>query len=582
MSKRIAFLTIAFEAILTLVIVGACAPEPDFDLLLVGGEVVDGTGAPATRADVGVREGRIAEVGDLASRSASETLDVSGLVVAPGFIDPHTHSRGNIFEIPTADNFILQGVTTLMEGNDGGSPLPLGPFLDSLSAHGTAPNFALFVGHGTIRREVIGTEDRDPAPEELEEMKALVAQGMADGALGLSTGLFYLPGSFAETEEVIELSRVAAEAGGIYISHMRNEDVDVLGSVRETIRIGREAGIPVQMTHHKVGGHENFGRSAESIELMRSARAEGVDVTFDQYPYTASSTGIGSIVPRWAQAGGRLEEHLANPESRRRVVADVMAFVAMRFANDPSKIQLVSCESDPSLAGSTLGDIFVDRGEEGAPEAIAELILELVVGGGCGAIFHAFDEGDVERLMRSEYGMIGSDGSLVHLGEASPHPRAYGTFPRVLGVYVRERGVISLEEAVRRMTSAPADRLGFAERGRVSVGAVADLTVFDPQTVRDRATFEDPHQYPVGIPYVFVGGTAVVRDGAVTGARPGVVLRGPAYAGGFVEVAPSGKPAPAPLPGRVELPDELPHRVHVARRGQEITGGLLDPRPEQR
>ncbi|MDH5761068.1 MAG: D-aminoacylase [Gemmatimonadota bacterium] len=503
-----------------------CGDTPGFDLVLAGGTVVDGTGAPGVSADVGVVDGRIAEVGDLAGRTATRRVDVSGHVVAPGFIDPHTHSRGLIFEIPTADNFILQGVTTLVEGNDGSSPLPVGPFLDSLERHTTAPNFALFVGHGTIRSEVLGSEDRVPTSDEMERMKGMVARGMADGALGLSTGLFYLPGSFSTTEEVIELARVAAAAGGIYISHMRNEDVRVLNSVEETIRIGREAGIPVQMTHHKVGGHDQFGLSAESIRMMREARAEGVDVTFDQYPYTASSTSLSSIIPRWAQEGDRLEERAADPATRRRIVDDIEAFVEMRFASDAAKIQLTRCDFDDGLAGSTLADVLESRGVAATPDAIADLILEFDAAGGCGAIFHAFSEEDVEAFLRSEYGMIGSDGSLVRFGEASPHPRGYGTFPRVLGRYVRERGVISLEEAVRRMTSAPADRLGFTERGRIAERMVADLVVIDPATVADRATFEDPHQYPVGIPWVFVAGVAVVEEGAVTGARPGVVLRG--------------------------------------------------------
>ena len=514
----------------------ACGP--DFDLILEGGIVLDGTGAPGTVADVGVRDGLIAEIGDLADRSAGERIGVAEHVVAPGFIDPHAHARRTIFEIPTADNFIRQGVTTLVEGNDGGSPLDLGQWYDSLAAAGgTAPNFAMFIGHGSIRSEVIGDEDRIPSYAELTEMKRWVAQGMTDGALGLSTGLFYLPGSFATTEEVIELSRVAADAGGMYISHMRNEGDGVFESVRETIRIGREARIPVQMTHHKIGAWRNFGRAAESIALMAAARAEGIDITFDQYPYTASSTGLSSIIPRWAQEGGQLEARLADPSTRRRILDDIMTWVEMRFADDPTKIQLVSCrfrEGEEAgfpteMAGLTLADVFAIRGVAGTSRAIADLILEIDQAGGCGAIFHAFDERDVELLMQSEYGMIGSDGSLVHFGRASPHPRGYGTFPRVLGHYARDLGVITMAEAVRRMTSAPAERLGFTNRGRIAPGFVADITVFDPQTVIDRATFEDPHQYPTGIPYVFVGGVAIVRDGSVTGERPGVVLRGPGY-----------------------------------------------------
>jgi len=523
---------------LALIVGAVAACGPDFDLILEGGVVLDGTGVPGIVADVGVLDGLIAEVGDLAGRSAGERIVVVEHVVAPGFIDPHTHARGTIFEIPTADNFVRQGVTTLVEGNDGGSPLDLGKWYDSLAAAGgTAPNFAMFIGHGSIRSEVIGNEDRIPSYAELTEMKHWVAQGMADGALGLSTGLFYLPGSFATTEEVIELSRVAADAGGIYISHMRNEGDGVFESVRETIRIGREAGIPVQMTHHKIGAWRNFGRGDESVALMAEARAEGIDITFDQYPYTASSTGLSSIIPRWAQEGGQLETRLADPATRRRIVDDIMWWVEMRFADDPTKIQLVSCRFrddeqaafPAEMAGLTLADVLDARRVAGTPAAIAELILEIDQAGGCSAIFHAFDEQDVELLMQSEYGMIGSDGSLVHFGRASPHPRGYGTFPRVLGHYARDLGVITMAEAVRRMTSAPAERLGFTNRGRIAPGYVADITVFDPETVIDRATFDDPHQYPVGIPHVFVAGVAVVRDGSVTGERPGMVLRGPGY-----------------------------------------------------
>jgi N-acyl-D-aspartate/D-glutamate deacylase len=541
-------------AVLALLALPACAP--DLDLILAGGTVIDGTGAEGFAADVGVKDGRIAEVGDLSARSADVRVDVSGHVVAPGFIDPHTHARGTIFEIPTADNFVLQGVTTVVEGNDGGSPLDLAHWFDSLTATGgTAPNIALFIGHGTIREEVLGEDDRAPTEAELSRMKELVDRGMAAGALGLSTGLFYLPGSFAETEEVIELARVAADHGGIYISHMRNEGDGVFESIRETIRIGREARIPVQMTHHKIGAWRNFGRASESVALMAEARAQGVDVTFDQYPYTASSTSLSSIIPRWAQEGGRLTERLSDPSTRRRIVSDIIDWVEMRFAGDPSKIQLVRCpfteggaagpgggsEGDapvdegaarrfpPEMAGLTLADVLDFRNVAPEPEAVAELIVEIDQAGGCGAIFHAFDEGDVQLLMQSEYGMIGSDGSLVHFGRASPHPRGYGTFPRVLGHYARDLDVISLSEAVRRMTSAPAERLGFSDRGRIEVGRVADLTVFDPETVIDRATFDDPHQYPVGIPHVFVAGVPIVRDGVVTGARPGVVLRGPGW-----------------------------------------------------
>jgi dihydroorotase/N-acyl-D-amino-acid deacylase len=385
----------------------------------------------------------------------------------------------------------------------------------------------LYVGHGSVRQAVMGMADRPPTSEELERMKQLVAHGMEDGALGLSSGLAYAPGYFAETEEVIELARVAAGYGGIYISHMRNESAEVLQSVRETIRIGEEAGIAVQMTHHKIGGHRQFGQSEQSIALMRDARNRGVDVTFDQYPYTASSTGISFLIPRWAHADGKIPDHLRDPESRARIKTGILEFLEERFDDDPSKVQLVRCEFDSSLAGKTLAQLLQERDVAPTAPAAAELVMELQERGGCGAIFHSFAEQDVERLLQSEYGMIGSDGSLSPFGEGSPHPRAYGAFPRLLRRYVRERQVLSLEQAIRKMTSFPAQRLGLQERGVLRKGMVADVVVFDADEVGDRATFVRPHQYSVGVAYVVVNGQLVIDGGKHTGARPGRVLHGP-------------------------------------------------------
>jgi dihydroorotase/N-acyl-D-amino-acid deacylase len=497
-------------------------------VIITGGRVVDGTGLPYFHADVGIRDGRIARVGRLGGASATRRIEVAGLVVAPGFIDPHSHAVGNLFKIPTAEGYMLQGITTVVDGNDGSSPFPIGAFLDSVATMHVSPNFALFVGHGTLRRRVMGTVQREPTAAELEEMKRLVAQGMREGALGLSTGLAYIPGSYAATEEVIELSKIAAEYGGIYISHMRDEGGKLLDSVRETIRIGEEAKIPVQMTHHKVGGRKQFGQSVQSLELMREARARGVDITFDQYPYTASSTGLALIFPRWALADDRLSEHLADPQQRTRVKEGMLAFIDERFGDDPSKVQLVSCDFDTSLAGKNLAELLRAAGRPLTQSEIAELVIELQERGGCRAIFHAYDEPDVERFLQSAYGMIGSDGSLTQPGDGSPHPRAYGSYPRVLGRYVRERGVISLEEAIRKMTAFPAARLGLQDRGLIREGMAADVVIFDPERIIDRATFTDPHQYSEGVEYVLVNGELVIERGRHTGARPGRVLYGPA------------------------------------------------------
>ena len=501
-----------------------------FDLIIRGGRIVDGTGNPWVGADVGVRGDRIARIGDLSDAVARRVLDADGLVVAPGFIDPHTHAVRGIFDVSTADNYLLQGVTTLTEGNDGGSPFPIGAHLAEIAETVISPNWAVYVGQGTIRGEVIGADDREPTPDELERMRALVAEAMAEGALGLSTGLFYVPGSFTSTEEVIELSKVAAAHGGIYISHMRDEAQRLLDSVRETIRIGEEAGLPVQMTHHKVISRDMWGQSVESLALVDAARARGVDITIDQYPYTASQTTIAALVPQWAQAGGldELVSRFADPEMRRRIRGEIVYRIEHdRGGGDPKNVVIGLCEWDRSLEGKSLADILTDRADEVTFANAAELVMELIERGGARAIDHAMDEADVERIMRHPVTTIGSDGGVSVFGQGVPHPREYGTFPRVLGRYVRERQLLTLEEAVRKMSGATAQRLGLQDRGLIREGLFADIAVFDPARVSDRATFADPHQYAVGMEYVIVNGTLVVDEGEHTGARPGRVLYGP-------------------------------------------------------
>ncbi len=501
-----------------------------FDLLIRGGRVVDGTGNPWVRADVAVRGDRIARIGHLPDATAARIVDAEGLVVAPGFVDPHTHAVRGIFDVPTADNYLLQGVTTLTEGNDGSSPWPIGEHLEQMAELGISPNWGVFAGQGTIRREVMGSDDRAPTRDELDRMRTLVADAMQEGAFGLSTGLFYVPGSFTSTEEVIALSAVAAAHGGIYISHMRDEALRLLDSVRETIRIGEEAGIPVQMTHHKAISRDMWGRSTDSLALVDAARARGVDITIDQYPYTASQTGITAVVPQWAQAGGTQEliVRLQDPETRRRIRGEIVYRIEHdRGGGDPANIVIGLCEWDRSLEGRSLADILAGRGIEVTVAAAADLVMEIVERGGARAIYHAMDEGDVERIMQHPATAIGSDGGVSVFGASVPHPREYGTFARVLGRYVRERGVLTLEEAVRKMSGATAGRLGLQDRGLLREGFFADIAVFDPARVIDRATFADPHQYAAGVEYVLVNGVLAVDGGAHTGARPGRVLYGP-------------------------------------------------------
>jgi N-acyl-D-amino-acid deacylase len=503
----------------------------EYDLVLTNGRIVDGTGGPWYRAELAVRGDTIAAIAPRVAGSARRTLDVRGAVIAPGFIDLHTHARRGILGLPTADNYVRQGVTTLVEGPDGSSPVPLKPLLDEVAAARISPNFASFVGQGSIREKVIGSVDRPATPEELAGMKELVRQGMRDGAFGMSTGLFYLPGAFTPTEEVIELARVAGGMGGIHISHMREEAGRVLDSVRETIAIGERGGLPTQVTHHKIIGRPNWGRSRETLRLIDEARARGVDATLDQYPYTASSTGLQALLPAWALEGGaeKMRQRLADEATRARIKARVVENIKFdRGGGDPKNVQMARCGFDPALTGRNLAEITRAAGRPVSVETAADTALELVEKGGCSAIFYAIDEEDLGRILQHPATMIASDGEVVSFGKDSPHPRSYGTFARVLGRYARERKLLTLEEAVRKMSGMPAARIGLLDRGLLRPGMKADLAVFDPERIMDKATFEQPHQYAVGVELVVVNGEVVFENGAMTAARPGRVLLGPA------------------------------------------------------
>ncbi|GBD31523.1 D-aminoacylase [bacterium HR33] len=511
----------------------AAQGEPPYDIVLKNARIVDGTGSPWYRADLAIRGEVIARIAPSITDAARRVIDVRGQVVAPGFIDIHTHARRAIFQLPTADNYVRQGVTTLIEGPDGGSPVPLGPFLARLDSLPKSVNIGSFIGQGSVREAVIGEVNRRPTPEELDRMRALVEQGMLDGAFGLSSGLFYVPGAFTPTEEVIELARVAGRFGGIYISHMRDEAAGVVESVLETIRIGEEGGLPAQITHHKIVGPGYWGRSVETLRLVDEARARGVDVTIDQYPYTASSTSITSaLLPSWAQEGGRerLLSRLSDRQTRERIKRESAEIIKLeRGGGDPKNVVIARCEWDSALAGKTLADVARARGWEPTPEGGAEAAIWITEQGGCQGIFHAISEEDLVRILRHPATMVASDGGIVIFGEGHPHPRSYGTFARVLGHYVRDRGVLRLEEAVRKMTSFPAQRLGLVDRGVLRPGMKADIAVFDPERVRDAATFERPHQYAEGFSLVLVNGQVVFENGRITEARPGRVLYGPAW-----------------------------------------------------
>jgi dihydroorotase/N-acyl-D-amino-acid deacylase len=519
-------------AILAAAAVASRAQQPAaYDLIIRNARVLDGTGSPWYRADVGVRGDAIARIAFRIDTPATRTVDVRGQIVAPGFIDIHSHARGGIFEVPTAENYLRQGVTTVIEGPDGSSPIPIRPFLEKVAATRVTVNFGTFIGQGSVRDEVIGPINRKATPEEVEKMRALVREGMTDGAFGLSTGLFYVPGTFTPTAEVTELARVAGAMGGIHISHMREETSKVLDSVGETIEIGERGGLPTQVTHHKIIGKANFGRTIDTLRLIDQARARGVDATLDQYPYTASATAIGSaLVPAWAREGGEEAtlKRIKDAGSRADILAETIRLLQEeRGGGDPQNVQLSRCQWDPSLDGKRLGDVTKGRGLEPTLRNAADTVLWIVESGGCGGIYHAIDEQDLQRVLRHPATMIASDGGVPVFGQASPHPRSYGTFSRVLGRYVRELKVITLEDAVRKMTAFPAQRLGLQDRGVLREGMKADIAVFDPASVRDRATFEQPHQYSEGVSLVVINGEVVFENGAVTAARPGRILHGP-------------------------------------------------------
>lgn len=500
-----------------------------YDVLITNARVVDGSGAPAFTADVAISGTRIVQVSvaRLPRDSAIRVIDARGHVLSPGFIDMHAH-LDPLLAMPDAESAARQGVTLALGGPDGTSSYPLRAYLDSAARAGLGINVAFLAGHNTIRREVMGTANRAPTANELARMTRMVGESMHEGAFGLSTGLRYIPGFYSSTDEVVALSKVAADSGGIYTSHLREEGVGLFEGVGEALEIGRRARIPIVLTHHKAIGQQMWGKSTVTLHMVDSARKAGTDVMMDQYPYTASSTSFDVLVPPWALEGGRTElaKRLANPVLKDSITRGVVEYLLNdRGGGDIKRVQFASVDWDPTLNGKTLYDWAVRKGIQPTPEKAAPLVLEGVVNGGARMVYHVIDEGDVRRIMAHPMTMIASDGRLSRPGDAVPHPRNYGTFPRVLGEYVRVQKVLTLEQAVHKMTGMSAKRLGLNDRGCIRVGCVADITVFDPAKIADKGTFTEPHQYPVGIDWVLVNGTPVVAEGKFTAARPGQVLR---------------------------------------------------------
>ena len=527
------------------------AEKPAYDLVIRHGKIIDGSGAPARAGDVAIAGGRIAAVGDVAPGAATAEIDATGLVVAPGFIDVHTHADADIHRLPFAENFVRDGVTTIVCGNCGYSVGDVKGFFDRVRKDGAAVNVATLIGHNTVLRSVKGDKAGELSPEQLEQAKGMVERAMRDGAVRMSTGLIYTPGAYSAVEEIIELMKVAARHGGVYATHMRSEGTNIVAAIDEAIRVGREAGCRVQISHFKLPADaaRTLGGADVTLRKVIDARASGLEVWLDQYPYTASSTSISTLLPdkflEQGQAAAR--EQLKDPAVYERVLAEMREQQeGQRKRTHMAWAVVASSVAHPEYNGRNIREIaqirrYKPSSGAGTPELLADAsnplpavtmeqqlrtALDLFMSGSVSCVFHTMNEAEVETIMRSPLVAVASDSGIRDFKVGVPHPRGYGTNARVLGVYVRERRVLTLEEAVRKMTSLPALSFRFADRGMLKEGMAADVTVFDPASIIDKATFEDPHQYAEGIRHVIVNGQPVLRDGALTGARPGTPLMG--------------------------------------------------------
>jgi N-acyl-D-amino-acid deacylase len=531
---------------------------PPYDLLIVNAHILDGSGSPWYEGSVAIKDGRIVDIGRIGSVSAKRTIDANGLVVAPGFIDMHSHSDYTLLVDGRAESKIRQGVTTEIIGEHWSAGPVLGPaipdvdkelaslglqrtwstlgeYLATLQKHGMAVNIASYVGGGQVRLDVMGNVNRPPTAAELNQMESLVDQAMRDGAIGLSTGLIYPPNSFATTEELIELAKVAAKYGGIYTSHIRDEGDQEGEALREAMQIGRQAGLPVHILHIKVAGQQNWGKMAEVVAQIQSARDHGLDITADQYPYIAGMTGLQlSLPPKYLEGShqqvvARLADAKAREEIRQLIATGVPGWenhVQGTGGWHGVMLAAVLKAENKQYEGRRMDEVAKMMGKDPV-DALCDLLASEETFPY--AIYFAMDEADVRTAMQQPWVGFGSDGMAVNPEMkfmSKPHPRFYGTFPRVLGVYVREQRVLSLPDAVRKMTSLPAQILGLTDRGSLRRGMAADITIFDPEKVSDTATFASPTQYPVGIPYVIVNGVVVIDQGSHSGALPGHVLYG--------------------------------------------------------
>lgn len=511
--------------LVTASIVARAQTRPSFDLVIAGGTLVDGTGTPGRIVDIGIRDGRIAALGPLQAATSRERINANGLVVAPGFIDVHTHAD-DIADHPLAENFAQMGVTTIVAGNCGSSAPDISDAFDRIRAVGTSINYATLIGHNTVREAVMGSGDQLPSMNDLHRMKSMVFKAMIDGAVGFSTGLQYTPGTYAKTNEITELARVSANEGGIYATHMRNEGTALEAAIKESITVARLIDGPLEISHLKVDSPSQWGASANALALIDDARKRGIKVQADQYAYTAGSSSLSIRFPSWALEGGAAEvrKRLADTPTWARIKKEMQALLNERGFSDLSWATIATYRTDPSLNGLSMKAAAQKVKGSNTPDAQLELARDMQAAGGASMVYHFMSDDDVAAIMRHPMVSIASDAGINSLGQGVPHPRGYGDNARVLGKFVREDHVISLEEAIRKMTSLPAQFFGFADRGVVKAGAFADLVIFDPATIKETATYEKPHAYPTGIAVVIVNGVVTVRNGTHTKAKAGQIV----------------------------------------------------------
>lgn len=498
----------------------------DADLLIRNGKIIDGTGNSWYYGDLAIKNGKISKIGKGLNLSAAKIIDAQGLIVAPGFIDVHTHLEGDEAREPLAQSFIYDGVTTCVTGNCGSSNIDIGKYLKWIDSLKLSINVASLVGHNDVRKAVMGRANRDASPVEMQQMESIVEKAMKDGAVGLSTGLIYIPGTYTKTHEIVALAKIASRYHGVYATHMRDEGDSVTYAINEALTIGREAKIPVEISHFKLSGQHNWGRSKTTVPMIEAARKEGIEVTIDQYPYTASSTSISTLIPDEILADGQdsIRARLQRPEIKKYVIKSMLARLKKRKLKHFSYAVVAYYAPDTSYNGKSIEQINRLVGRKHKAKAEAETVIDIMMKGGASAVFHGMGEEDIRRIMQYPFNMFASDATIRVLNAGMPHPRGYGTNARVLGKYVREEKVLSLEEAIRRMTSLPAQKFQLKDRGLLREGYAADIVVFDENVVTDVATFEKPHAYSKGFHFVLVNGLLTVENGKHLGIKAGKAL----------------------------------------------------------